>query len=77
MTTNNKLRMHLYSSVGPALLVGNVARNHWRGRGPVYGSGSADGHANKVPYRGSNPGQSAAVFRHQLGQSGSRRILSR
>ena len=42
----------------------------------MFGSGSADNHANKMPDRRSNSGQSAAVFRYQLGQSGSRGILS-
>ena len=32
----------------------------------------ADHNADQMPDRGSNPGQPAAVVRHQLGQSGSR-----
>ena len=72
---NINLRTHLYSSVGPALLVAMSLATTDAGCGRMYGSGSADDYANKMPHGRSDSRQSAAVFRHQLGQSGSRGIL--
>ena len=76
MSAHNKLRKQLYSSVGPVLLAAMSLATTDASWAACIGSGSADDHANKMPHRSSNSGQSAAVVRHQLGQSGSRGILS-